>query len=264
VHGRSRASASSPLRQGDHRGAIAHLERALAIEPVSAELEVAAADRLGRAYGIVGDFASAIALYERQLDRAAARDDELAVMRFATLLTNVHADSGNYGRAQELLGRAITIADKATDPLDRARLWWSQSRLHALKGEGELATRYGRMALETLEACEHTRYAAVAYLLLAQVENDRANAPAAISLLDRGQPTMVASGGVFATIGDRARAIELYELAAERLPVADRYRAEVFSSLAELLEAEGRKGDALTILKRALQPEPHVRNISTS
>src|SRR5919201_3098483 len=257
------------LREGDHLGAMARLEEVLAIDPLAADVEVAAADRLGRAYGMLGDYESAIALYERQLERASARADELATMRFATLLENVHADSGNYGRAQELLGQAIGIADRASDPLDRARLWWSQSRLHSLKGDGDLALRYGRMALETLEACEHTGYAAVAYLLLAGVENDREHATAALDLLDRGNPQVVASGNtyydalfrverarslallgeleeaaalamsatplleraspidagrgfgvvasVFAKTGDRARAIELYELAAERL-----------------------------------------------
>jgi tetratricopeptide (TPR) repeat protein len=65
---------------------------------------------------------------------------------------------------------------------------------------------------------------------------------------------------VFATIGDRARAIEPYELATERLPVADRYRADAFSSLAELLEAEGRQTEALAELERALRPETRVRS----
>ena len=63
---------------------------------------------------------------------------------------------------------------------------------------------------------------------------------------------------VCAATGDRARAIELYELAAERLPVADRYRAAVLSSLADLLEAEGRTDEAFALLRAALRAETRV------
>lgn len=294
------------LRRGNHAEAIAHFEQALTTDRLPADIESAVADRLGRAYAIACDYTSAIALYERQLTLAQDRADELALMRFAILLANVVADGGNYGRAQELLGHALTIAEKTTDPLDRARLWWSQSRLHTLRGDRELASRYARLALDTLEATEHSGYAAVAYQLLAQVENERGNAADALDFLERGYAAVVASGnryydalfrveraralvvlgeheeaaalamsaapllesaspidagrgyaviaGVFATTGDRPRAIELYELAAERLPVADRYRATALTSLAELLEAEGRPAEALAVLKRALQP----------
>ena len=50
-----------------------------------------------------------------------------------------------------------------------------------------------------------------------------------------------------------AKARELYELAAEMLePVPSRYLIEVYQKLAELLEAEGRKDEALEVLKKAV------------
>jgi tetratricopeptide (TPR) repeat protein len=64
---------------------------------------------------------------------------------------------------------------------------------------------------------------------------------------------------VFQELGDTAKARELYELAAEILaPAASRYVLEVYQKLAELLEAEGRKDEALEVLKRAvsIQAEP--------
>lgn len=54
-------------------------------------------------------------------------------------------------------------------------------------------------------------------------------------------------------IGERERAIELYELSAELLEVApNRYLVESYSRLAELLESSGRKDDALKVLKKAV------------
>jgi tetratricopeptide (TPR) repeat protein len=65
---------------------------------------------------------------------------------------------------------------------------------------------------------------------------------------------------VFARLDDRARALELYELAgelvAERQPAFTR---ELYSKMAELLEADGRKDEALELLKRAVGLQDEVR-----
>jgi tetratricopeptide (TPR) repeat protein len=58
---------------------------------------------------------------------------------------------------------------------------------------------------------------------------------------------------VFEELGDRAKARELYELAAElHGTTPSRYLVEVYSKLAELLEAEGEKDEALKTLKKAV------------
>jgi tetratricopeptide (TPR) repeat protein len=70
---------------------------------------------------------------------------------------------------------------------------------------------------------------------------------------------------IYAELGDRARAIELYELAAEQLAGApSRYLVEAFSRLAELLEAEGRKDDALRVLKQAVGLQAEAGRMLTS
>ena len=64
---------------------------------------------------------------------------------------------------------------------------------------------------------------------------------------------------VFEELGDLAKARELYELAVEKLHDSpSRYLLEVYSNLARVLEAEGRKDDALEVLKKAVaaQSEP--------
>jgi tetratricopeptide (TPR) repeat protein len=299
------------LRRGDHREAIGLIEEALDLRALSRDQAAAAADRLGRAYMILGEHESAIGIWERQLADASESQDELATLRFSTLLANVVLDSGNFGRAEELLGHALSLAEKIRDPLDRARLWWTQSRLHTVRNEPEAAARYARLAIDTLEATEHIGYAALAYQLLAHIENDRGNGAAALDLLGKGEAAAASSGNrfyeaafrleraralallgeteeaaavamsvtpllaetspgdagraylllgeIFASLGDRARAIEIYELALESLPAENRYLSDVYSALGEALEAEGRTDEALEALKRALSVRTHSR-----
>jgi tetratricopeptide (TPR) repeat protein len=58
---------------------------------------------------------------------------------------------------------------------------------------------------------------------------------------------------VYEQLGDRERAIELYELAAEVLqPIPSRYLVEVYQRLAKLLEEDDRKEEALAVLKKAV------------
>jgi tetratricopeptide (TPR) repeat protein len=64
---------------------------------------------------------------------------------------------------------------------------------------------------------------------------------------------------VFEELGERDKAREIYELAAEILsPLPSRYVVEVYQKLAALLEADGRKDEALEVLKKAVsvQAEP--------
>ena len=71
---------------------------------------------------------------------------------------------------------------------------------------------------------------------------------------------------VFDELGDTAKAKELYELAAEVLEaIPSRYLIEVYQKLAALLEADGRKDEALGVLKKAVavQSQPPGRAASS-
>ena len=73
-----------------------------------------------------------------------------------------------------------------------------------------------------------------------------------VSPIDSGRAYAVL-GDVYEQLGERGRAIETYELALQRLRVTDRYQLEACGRLAELLQEEGRKDEALAVLTQALQ-----------
>jgi tetratricopeptide (TPR) repeat protein len=57
---------------------------------------------------------------------------------------------------------------------------------------------------------------------------------------------------IFRQNGDTARALELYELAVEQAPVADRHVVAALTAMAEIHEERGNGDMALALLKRAL------------
>ena len=62
----------------------------------------------------------------------------------------------------------------------------------------------------------------------------------------------VAAADIFRKQGDSARALELYELAVEQAPVANRHVAAALAAMAEIYEERGEAELALELLKRAL------------
>lgn len=293
------------FERGDPRRAVQHLEQALALSGAEAADQPSLADTLGRAYATLDDLEPAIRLFRQALDRANQRRNSPESVRFGVLLANAYIDKGEFAEAEGVLKDTVEKAENARDPVFRARIYWSLSRLHALQNEPTPAARYARKALELLELTEHTTYAARAHQLLAHVELDRGNASEALELLDRGLPLVLETsnkveealfqleraralvqlgraeeatrlalesadllegaspvdGGrghavvaeIFEQLGDRRRAIETYERAAEVLSISpSRYLLEVYAKLADLLEEEGRKDEALEVLKKAV------------
>lgn len=180
--------------RGEPRKAIEQLEEALRVGHVEATSQPQLADTLGRAYSLVGDHPPAIRLFRESLREAESRKDSVEAVRFGVLLANVYIDAGEDGEAERLLEQTVDQAPNSTDLIFRARLYWSQSRLYALREDPATAARYARKALELLELTEHTQYAARAHHLLAHVELDRGNAAEALDLLERGLPLVEASG----------------------------------------------------------------------
>ncbi|MEX2464733.1 MAG: tetratricopeptide repeat protein [Gaiellaceae bacterium] len=292
-------------RRGDAREAIDRLEDAISV-PGALEQDPSAAETLGRAYATAGELESAIGVFEKGLKLADEGGDTFEIIRFSVLLAYALMDTGNLGRAEELLGRALGIGRDSTNPTIRMQLYWSQSKLHIERNDPETAARYARRALELLHLTEDTHRTARAYQLLAHIEIDRGNAEQALELLEEGWPLLERMGNplerahfrieearalaklgraeeagalameltgqlgealpedagraysllgdIFADLGDGARAQELYELAIELLERRNgtRYVVEVYTKLADLLEAQGQKEAAFDLMKKAL------------
>jgi tetratricopeptide (TPR) repeat protein len=292
------------LRRGEIPQGIGLLEQALdsgALTPGDAS---AAANALGRCYAAQGRYEEAFALFGRFLEEARVRGDQFDQIRFALLLANAYVDHGDYGRAQATLGGVLDLARKTIDPMVRASLYWSQSRVHLSQGEPDRAAEYAQLAIATLKASEQSLEAARALLLLAYIENDRGNPRAALDLVDEGEPTVAASGeatdaamftveraralsalgegeragelllgivprlnsaaprdaaraysavaAIYRSQGDIARALELYELALEQAPIANKDVAAALTAMAEIYEERGDLHRALALLKQAL------------
>ena len=202
------------------------------------------------------------------------------------------------------MGEILDLARQLVDPMLRASVYWSQSRVHLSQGDPDRAAEYANLALATLQASEQTLEAARALLLLAFIENDRGNPDVALELVDEGEPVVTAAGetkdaamftieraapsarwaretkpwrscsasrrglarrrpddaarayaaaaDIFREQGDSARALELYELAVEQAPIANRHVAAALAAMAEIYEERGEAEMALELLKRAL------------
>jgi tetratricopeptide (TPR) repeat protein len=116
------------------------------------------------------------------------------MMRFGVLLGNALIDSGNLGRAEEVLGRVLALSKESSSPSVLAHLYWSQSWLHAERNNPETAARYAQRALEVLRLTEDTYRTARAHQLLAHIELDRGNSQEALELLQEGWPLLERSG----------------------------------------------------------------------
>ena len=232
VRGRALAGlAQIAFKEGDLDAVVEQLEEARALLGDQVAEHPHVEDTLGRAYEIRGEHEQSISVFERALARARALGDEHEEARFGVLLANALIDSRNLRRAEEVLGGALAQAREATNPIVRARLYWSQSRLNTARGNHDAAARYARKALAAIEATEHVQSAARAHHLLAYIEIERGNPEEALELLRQGLPLLEQGGSRFEVALFRleeARALlklgrldEARELAAEVAGVFD-------------------------------------------
>ena len=182
------------FQRGNPKEAISRLERALAVWGAQPADRPSLADTLGRAKAMIGQLDAAVEIFESCLVAAEKRKDAIEELRAAVLLANALIDRGDFSRAGEVLAEKVRGSEAARDPLLRARLYWSQSRLHAMQNDNLRAARYARRALEIVELAEHDYYTARAHELLAHIELDRNRPEEALRLLRRGWPLLEKSG----------------------------------------------------------------------
>ena len=258
---------------GEHAEAIRRFEEALQHWPALEDDEPGLADSLGRAYAMRSEYEAAIAIFERRLAAAEERKDVIETVRFSVLLANTLADRGLFPRAEELLGHALAIGGGVGDPVVRARLWWTQSRVHALQNDAARAERYARLALDTLLLTEHVRYAALAHQVLAHIKLDQGAAADSLDLLEQGWPLIVEGGNAYelalfqieksralAKLGRFEEAREMAEIAgAEMSRASPEDAARALMVLAEIHEERGDVDEAIATYRQAADtfPGPH-------
>jgi tetratricopeptide (TPR) repeat protein len=259
------------FREGRPREAIARLEEARRVTPSDMAEHGSWTDTLGRSYSMIDNLEGAIAIFRQSFDVAEERGDAVEAIRFGVLLANGLIDSGEYTKAEELLERVVELAPNAGDPLIRARVYWSHSRLHALQKNSRIAARYARQALDLLELTEHTQYAARAHQLLAHIELDRERPGEALDLIHRGLD-MLGEGGTpveyalfrleearaLLQLGERERAAAVALDSAGRLSDASPFEAgRGYTIVAEVFEQLGDTAKAKELYELAaelLQP----------
>lgn len=258
------------LRRGDTLEGIALLEEALESNELAAEDASAAADALGRSYATEGRFEDAIALFSRFLSAARTAGNQLDEVQFAVLLANTFTDQGEFGRAQATLAEILDLARQTIDPLLRASLYWSQSRVYLSQRQTDRAAEYAQLTLATLRESEQTLGAATALLLLALIENDRGNPEAALELVNEGEPVVAAAGNqteaamftierarALAALGEPERAVELLfdvvPLLDEASPVSV---CRAYAAAADVFRSQGDTDRALDLYRLAVDRSP--------
>jgi tetratricopeptide (TPR) repeat protein len=164
-------------------------------------------------------------------DALRLEEQELYEAELFQLAAHIQNDRAEPARALELLDRGL--------PVVRA----SGNSLHATLFDVERA----RALLALGDREQAAAIAAAAGSALA--ETSPVDAGRAYALL----------GHIFRELGETARAVEVYELAAELLDsTPDRLRVEVYAALAEIFEADGDADAALRALRRALALDPRA------
>jgi tetratricopeptide (TPR) repeat protein len=247
--------------------AINLLQQAFVMRHRKALVDPGAVDSLGRAYAYSGTLESAIALFDAALAEASEAGALVEELRFSVLLANALIDSNDFGRAGTVLAAVIGIADRMDDPVAAARVYWSQSRLHSMQREPQLAGRYARRALEILERTENDAYVGMAYHLLAHAEIANGNGAEALTLLERGRQLFGQELGPrddarFSV--DEARALtalgrnsEAARVAARALDLMDVLtpgdRGQAYVALADVFLAAGDTDRPKMLLQQALE-----------
>jgi tetratricopeptide (TPR) repeat protein len=179
-------------RAGNPQLAVDLFEKALSADDDDVAGRPSLAEGLARSYAALGQMARSIAILERCVE--ASEDDPVQYIRFAGLLGAALTDNGSFAEAERVLAHAISRGREVQDPYTRARLYWSESRLHLEQGQTELAARYARRTLEILRATEDGYAIAHALQSLAHVYLDLGRSEDALELLEEGATLIRAAG----------------------------------------------------------------------
>jgi tetratricopeptide (TPR) repeat protein len=181
-------------RTGELRDAVRLFEQALVTSGAQEWERPTLAESLGRAYASLGELEPCIAIYERCLEAFEQMDDHVEAIRFSCLLGYALSDSGDFGRAEEVVSRALAAGRESFDPYMRARVYWSKAKLRVDQGDADGASRYAYQALAALQLTEDIHYTGLAHALIAHIELERDRPDEALAHLEEGWPLVERSG----------------------------------------------------------------------
>ncbi len=242
-----------------HSDALAHLEAALALDPLDAP---ALHERIGDLHTLVGDYGGALASYEQ----AAAESEGSALAALEQKVGGVHARQGDWERSEARLTAALEAVPPGDSGL-RARIVADLALSLHHAGRSDEAAARANEARELAEAAADGRARAQAHNMLGvlartdgELTTARTELEHSIVLaeeLDEAPAEVAALNNLALTerdAGELDRALELTG-AARKLCAAygDRHReAALENNLADLHHAAGRDEEAMAHLKRAV------------
>jgi tetratricopeptide (TPR) repeat protein len=268
------ALADAYVMRGEYESAIAVLEHALGLagprgdEPAEMRLRVLLANTLIDS----GNLAAARGLLGESIANAVGMTDPILQARLYWSQSRLHSAESN-SEAAARYARMALASIELTDNVAYA------ARAHHLLAYIELERGNAEEALELLEEGRRLAVRAGGADADGRFKVETARALAALGRDDEAIGLAVdAAGGlaeiqpeqagrahavaadVFVRVGDTSRALEHYgravDLVSERHP---EFIREVYGKMAELLEAEGRKDEALELLKRAVGLQKETR-----
>jgi tetratricopeptide (TPR) repeat protein len=180
---------------------------------------------LSRLHALQGEPNDAAKYARKALELLELTEHTSYAARAHQLLAHVELDRGNAGEALDLLDRGLPLVEDGGNKAEQALFQLERARAFVQLERPEEAIKLAKETSLVLEEALPT---------------------------DAGRGYAVI-GDVFESLDDRPRAIETYQHAAELLSLSpSKYLLEVYAKLADLLEAEGRKDEALEVLKKAV------------
>jgi tetratricopeptide (TPR) repeat protein len=169
---------------------------------------------------------------ERTLEILRATEDGYAIGHILQTLAQINTDLGRAEDALEFLQEGWPMIAAHATPIEKAQFKIEEARALAALGETD---RAGALAIELNQSI------------------------GSIEPTDSGRAYALL-GGIFATVGDRARAREVLELAVELLEQQppSRYLVGAYKQLAAVLKEEGQPEMALQVLERAIGVQERV------
>lgn len=218
--------ANAYIDHGDHGRAQATLGQVLdaARKTVDPTIRASLFWSQSRAYLAQGDPDRAAEYAQLAIATLKASEQTLEVARAFLLLAFIENDRGNPLAALELVDEGEPVVSAAGETTDAAMFAVERARALSALGEGDEAVGLLLGIVPRLSAA---------------APRDAARAYSAVADIFRAQ-------------GDSARALELYELAVEQAPIANRHVAAALTAMAEIYEERGEAEMALELLKRAL------------